>query len=261
MGLFGKKREQDDEKSYKKSGEHSLRESIEIENIQKEVTLKQEEIESITKKLQNVREEYSIATSNLMSVKKENNQKKMELDMTYLEYKGIKTKIKDADEKFNKNEKSIDELDKIELNLKKIKVEIENAIKELDEINKNIIESKSSLHEIDTQKIMAEKELEKINLKLYNNKQVEKNLDQSNPSEASGFTPEKKKIVEDEITTKRETQGIIEAASVVVGSLKLKLSMVEKETHAVQALLEKERNEHSQTRKELEKLKEKLNSN
>jgi len=259
MGLFGKKREQSDEKPYKKSDEDSLRGSIEIKNIQKEVTLKQEEIETITKKLQSVREEYSIATSNLMSVKKENNQKKMELDMTYLEYKDIKTKIKDADEKFNKNEKLIDELDKTELNLKKIKIEIENGIKELDEINKKIIESKSSLHEIDTQKIMAEKELEKINLKLYNKKQDEQNPDQGNPSEVSGVTP--KKIVEDAITTKRETQGIIEAASVIVGSLKSKLSMAEKEIDAVQALLEKERNEHSQTRKELEKLKEKLNSN
>ena len=41
----------------------------------------------------------------------------------------------------------------------------------------------------------------------------------------------------------------------VVGSLKSKLNMTQKELEALQLLLEKEREEHEKTKKELEKLK------
>ena len=263
MGLFGKKRGQVEERAYEKSEELVLKESLEteVENLQKIFRTKQEEIENITKKLQSVKEEYDIATSNLMSVKKESNQKKMELDTIYLEYKDIKTKIKGADEKFNKNEKSIEEFDKIELNLTKMRQELEKSVKEHDEIKEKIVEGQSSLHEIRAQQIQVQKELEEINSRLYNAKQEVKNPQQGNLDEAGVFTSKEKEFIEGEIISKRETKGIIEAASVVVGSLKSKLNIAEKEIEAVQNLLEKERNEHSQTKKELEKLKKRLDSN
>jgi hypothetical protein len=40
-----------------------------------------------------------------------------------------------------------------------------------------------------------------------------------------------------------------------VGSLKSKLSMAEKELESIQRILEKERNDHAQTKNALEKLK------
>ena len=48
---------------------------------------------------------------------------------------------------------------------------------------------------------------------------------------------------------------MIEAASVVVGSLKSKLSTTQKELESIQLQLEKEIEEHKKTRNELEKLK------
>src|SRR3989338_5580963 len=121
MGLFGKKKEQTEERVYEKSEELVLKEALEteVEKLQKEFRIKQEEIESITKKLQSVKEEYDVATSNLMSVKKESNQKKMELDTIYLEYKDIKSKITNADQIFNKNKKSIEEIETVQTLLEK----------------------------------------------------------------------------------------------------------------------------------------------
>ena len=260
MGLFGKK-EHADEKISEKSEELVLKEALEteVESLQKEFRTKQEEIESITKKLQIVKDEYDIATSNLMSVKKESNQKKMELDTIYLEYKDIKSKISNADERFNKNKKSIEELDKVESNLTKMKQELEKITKEHDEIKEKIVEDQTSLHKIRTQQIQAQKELEEINSRLYNARQ-EVNP-QGNLNEASVFTSKEKKFIEGESAGKKEIKGIIEAASAVVGSLKSKLSMAEKELETVQTLLEKERNEHIQTKNELEKLKGRLDSN
>jgi len=54
---------------------------------------------------------------------------------------------------------------------------------------------------------------------------------------------------------KKNSSGIIEAASAVVGSLKSKLNMTLKELETVQSLLEKEREAHEETKKDLEKLK------
>ncbi len=259
MGLFGKKKEQADERTYEKSEELVLKEALEteVENLQKEFRTKQEEIENITEKLQRVKEEYDIATSNLMSIKKESNQKKMELDTIYLEYKDIKSKISNIDERLNKNKKSVEELDKVESNLIKMKHELEKITKEYDEIKEKTVEEQSSLHKIQTQQIQAQKELDGITSRLYN----AKNLQQGNLNETSVFTFKEKEFIENEITSKKEIKGIIEAASVVVGSLKSKLSMAEKELETVQILLEKERNEHIQTKNELERLKGKLDSN
>jgi predicted nucleic acid-binding Zn-ribbon protein len=192
-----------------------------------------------------------------MSVKKETNQKKMELDTIYLEYKDIKSKISDADEKFNKNKKLIEESDKIESNFIKMKQDLEKITREHNEIKEKVIESQTILHEIHTQQIQAKKELDEINSRLYNARQELRNT-QGNLSETSVFTSKEKEFIEGETAGRRETKGIIEAASVVVGSLKSKLSMTEKELETVQILLEKERNEHTRTKNELEKLKERL---
>ena len=255
MGIFGKK-EQTDERISEKSEEVVLKEALETEviDLQKEFRAKHEEIENITKKIQSVKEEYDIATSNLMSVKKESNQKKMELDTIYLEYKDIRSKINNIDERLNKNKKSIEELDKVESNLTKMKYDLEKITKEHDAIKEKITEEQSSLHKILAQQIQAQKELDEITSRLYNAKNLQDN------NETSVFTLKEKKFI-DETRDKRETKGIIEAASVVVGSLKSKLSMAEKELETVQTLLEKERNEHIQTKNELEKLKRKINSN
>lgn len=251
MGLFGKKKEKADETISEKSEEYVLKEALEteVENLQKEFRAKQEEIENIREKLRRVKEEYDIATSNLMSIKKESNQKKMELDTIYLEYKNVKSKISNADEKLNKNKKSYDELDKVESNLTKMKQELEKITKEYDEIKEKVAEEQLSLHKIQTQQSQAQKELEEITARLYNAKNLQDN------NETSDSTFKEKEL--DESRDKRETKGIIEAASVVVGSLKSKLSMAEKELEAVRILLEKERIEHIQTRNELERLKRK----
>ena len=260
MGLFGKKKEQTDEETYEKSEELVLKEALEteVENLQNEFRAKQEEIESITKKLQSVKEEYDIATSNLMSVKKETNQKKMELDTIYLEYKDIKSKITDADNRFNKNKKSNEELDKVELDLRNKKQELEKIKREYDEIKEKMTTEQSSLHEIRTQQIQVKKELDEINSRIYNARQ-EGNAQPDNFNETCVLTFKEKEFIEGESAAKRETKGIIEAASVVVGSLKSKLSMTEKELETVQILLEKERNEHNQTKNELEKLRTEQN--
>ena len=255
MGLFGKDKETVGEVStIEKSDEAILKDEMEgeVENLQKEFRAKQEEIKENEKKLQSVKEEYDSAVTELMELKKETNQKKLELDVVKREYSDIKQKIESKDETFQKNQTLIDELKKTETNIKNAKQELENSIKEDKQVKEKISEGQSVLHDIQMQESQTQKELEEITARLYNAK---KELVMSD--DGSIFSNKEKEFIQGQIGGSQDSKGIIEAASVVAASLKSKLTMAEKELEAVQLLLEKERNEHIQTKEKLEKLQRK----
>ena len=66
---------------------------------------------------------------------------------------------------------------------------------------------------------------------------------------------QKEKNTIKEKTNEKANAGVIEAASIVVGSLKSKLSNTQKELEQIQGLLEEERESHKKTRQELIKIK------
>ena len=76
--------------------------------------------------------------------------------------------------------------------------------------------------------------------------------------EESVLTSKEREFIQGE-KNEKASAGVIEAASAVVGSLKSKLNMTQKELEAVQLLLEKERDEHEKTKQELERLKRSTN--
>jgi len=251
MGLFGKKKVE--ETISKKSEEYLRKEEIkaEVGNLQNEFRVKQEELNGITQKIQIVKEEYNIIVSNLMLVKKELNQKKMELDMVQLEYKKIREKIINSEQ--IKDSKSINEFNKTEENLSKIKQKLEEITGKYDQIKKQVSQEQSTLHNIRIQQIEYEKELDEASSKLYNAKEELEKKDHF--QNTSVLTPKERKFIQGESSNQKNSAGIIEAASAVVGSLKSKLNMAQKELEAVQLLLEKERKEHEKTKQKLEKLK------
>ncbi|AFS80492.1 hypothetical protein NKOR_02990 [Candidatus Nitrosopumilus koreensis AR1] len=246
MKFFSKKEDTVSENS----DEYVLKEELEaeVENLQKEFRTKQEELDNIQKKVESVKEEYETSVSSLMLVKKELNQKKMELDIVIREHKEIKEKIKKSEE--IKDSKSFKEFGKTQENLSKIKQELEKITKEYEETKVKIATEQSTLLQIRKQQIDAEKELDEANSRLYNAKEELDKKDQF--QDTSILTPKEKEFIQG---NNKSSAGIIEAASAVVGSLKSKLSMTQKELEAIQSLLEKEREEHEETKKELEKLK------
>lgn len=183
-----------------------------------------------------------------MSVKKELNQKRMELDISIREYKETKEKTKNSEQ--IKDSKSITEFNKTEDDLSKMKQELEEMTKEYDEIKEKITSEQLALAQIRKQQIDAEKELDEANSRLYNAKEELDKKDQF--QDTSILTPKEKEFIQG---NNKSSAGVIEAASAVVGSLKSKLNMTQKELEAIQSLLEKEREEHEETKKELKKLK------
>ena len=251
MGLFGKKKEEG--KISEKSEEFILKNELEdeVENLQKEFRAKQEELNEITEKINTVKEEYDSTVSSLMLVKKEFNQKKMDLDIVQREYKEISEKIKNTRQ--IKDSKIIEQFNKTDEEIAKKKEEIEEYTRKYDEIKEQVTQEQATLHSIRKQQIEVEKELEEANSRLYNAKNELDKKDQF--QDTSILTPSEKKFIEGENNNQKSSAGIIEAASAVVGSLKSKLSMTQKELEAIQSLLEKEREEHEKTKQELEKLK------
>jgi chromosome segregation ATPase len=256
MGLFGKKNVE--EIISDKTEEVDLKEGLEteIENIQNEFRVKQEELDDIKHKILTVKEEYNNTVSNLMRVKKEINQKKMELDVVQLEYKRIKEKIKTFEQ--IKDSESVSEFDKTKGSFSKIKQELEKITEEHKKIKDQVIQEQTTLHNIKKQQIEYGKELDEARSRLYNAKQELEKKDQF--QDTSILSSKEKEFIQGEDTNQKSSAGVIEAASVVVGSLKSKLNMTQKELEALQLLLEKERAEHEKTKKELEKLKKSTKS-
>jgi chromosome segregation ATPase len=255
MGFFSKKKEVE----VKKNEESILKEELEteVEQLQSEFRTKQSEIIKITEKIQTVKKEYDATVSSLMLVKKEFNQKKMELDTVQREHREIREKIKNTQQ--IKDAKSINEFNKTEIEFKKIKKELEQMVKEQKEIKNEITKGQNILHGIRKQQIEVGKELDEANSRLYNAKQELDKKDQF--QDTSILTPKEKKEIKGNTSNEKHNAGIIEAASVVVGSLKSKLSITQKELEQIQGLLEEEREAHKKTRQELMKIKSEIDEN
>lgn len=255
MGLFGKKK---DEIISENSEEYVLKEELktEVENIQNEFRTKQEELNKITQKIKTVKEEYNTIVSSLMTVKKELNQKKMELDVVLQEHKRIREKIKNSEK--IKDSKSIVGFDKTEGNLLKIKQELVDITKKYSDVKEQVAQEQASLHNIKKQQLEYEKELDEARSRLYNAKEELAKKDHF--QDTSVLTPKEKEFIQGKSSNQKNNAGVIEAASIVVGTLKSKLNMAQKELETVQLLLEEERNEHERTKKELEKLKKNTNN-
>ncbi|WP_238523195.1 coiled-coil domain-containing protein [Nitrosopumilus maritimus] len=246
LGLFGKKEdavsENNEESVLKKELE------TEVESLQNEFRRKQDELNDIQQKIDSVKEEYETAVSNLMLVKKELNQKKMELDIVLREYKETKEKIIESEK--IKNSESFEEFTKTEENLSKVKQELEEITKEYEKTKESVASEQSMLSQIRKQQVEAEKELDEANSRLYNAKEELNKKDEF--QDTNILTPKEREFIQGD---NKSSAGVIEAASAVVGSLKSKLNNAHKELEAIQLLLEKEREEHEETKKELDKLK------
>jgi len=255
MGFFGKKKVEEIEDT---SEEVILKTELEseVENLQKEFREKQQELDKITQKISSVKEEYDSTVGNLMLVKKELNQKNMELDIIKREYKETKEKNKKTE--LIKDSESINKFKVTEEKHSKIKEELEEFTKKYEELKEQITQEQSTLHNIRKQQVEVEKELEEANSRLYNAKDE---LDKKDTFEdTSILTPSEKEFIGINNENQKSSAGIIEAASAVVGSLKSKLNITQNELETVQALLEKEREGHENTKKELEKLKQNINA-
>ena len=210
-------------------------------------------LESISEKLVDVKKEYDTAIENLISVKKELIQKKKEMaslnTMSFISHMSSSQ----LDKKIIGSEKIKQEKDILENTQAKIK----RGQKELEVIKKLSNESEKDMEQAKREQRTTESRHKTLVLQIKKSQEELENIEEK-----------KQKIVDEIKVTKntiptnkkpsdesQEAKHLVEAASEVVASMKNKVNIAEKEIKAVEGLLQKERNEHQATKRQLESLK------
>lgn len=257
MGLF-RRAKKTEETQQEKINEPLVENKETPAILEQENTIKenQAKLEEITTRLENVREEYDTIVGNLMTVKKEYNEKKHALDSISQEYQKMNEEIKQNETNFQESKKISENLVRSEKKLEEIKREEEKVKTEYEKIKQKITESQNALHEIKQQQEKSQAELDEIKDKInIANMNAEKRNQDYNTEEEDNLANTQGFMKGESITKKSDSNSIIEAASAIVASLKLKLSSKERELDAVQQLLQKERDAHNETKNQLEQLK------
>ena len=261
--------------------------SNDIAHAQDSMFEKKTELDDIQKRIQDVKAEYGESVKNLMDTKKDLNQKKIELGRAQDQLKSIQ---KDVDKKSTLDSEKAKAIAAKTEELEKIKDEIKQAQESYDQLLEKISNEQHALSVVKTQQSETEQLLEEANARLYNAKE-ELNR-QAHFQDPSSLTSEERAFIEGKVPDHLQTRtstgsspsdhsqsqshpqssedsslssgapadadgqkryaGVVEAASVVVASLKSKLNMTRKELEAVQLMLEQERERHEDTKRRLE---------
>lgn len=260
LNWFKKTQTNENKTLEKESTQNIETNQVDSENSQNEQNLSENEvktqtqhIESISKKLVDVKKEYDTAIENLISIKKELIQKKK--DMASLNTMSSISQISSG-----QLDKKIIESIKIKQEktiLENIQDKIKRGQKELEVAKKLSIESERDMEQAKREQRTTESRLKTLVLQIKKSQEELENIEGKkqkivNEIKAVKNTSPTNKKPSDE---SQESKHLVEAASEVIASIKNKVNIAEKEIKTVQGLLQKERNEHQATKKQLESLK------
>jgi len=258
LNWFKKTQTNEKETSEKESTQNMETKQVDSEHSQNEQNLSEsktqtQHLESISEKLVDVKKEYDTAIENLISIKKELIQKKK--DMASLNTMSSISQISSGqlDKKIIESKKIKQEKDILE----NIQDKIKRGQKELVVAKKLSSELFSDVEQAKREQRTTESRLKTLVLQIKKSQEELENIEEK-----------KQKIVDEIKVTKntsptnkkpsdesQEAKHLVEAASEVVASMKNKVNIAEKEIKAVEGLLQKERNEHQATKRQLESLK------
>ena len=228
--------------------------------------------EDIAQRIKKVKEEYGVSVKSLMETKRELNQKRDEMSAAKA---GLERLRAEVDEKRKLHAKIEAETAEKKKELARAQSRIEEALLSHGELEKKISAEQHTLSVIKTQQAETERELEEINARLYNAREelskqeqfpepgalssterafIQGGTESAAGRETPGAAPGQDAPQSQQEGESRRYAGVVEAASVVVASLKSKLGMMQKELEAAQLMLEQERAQHEATKRKLESL-------
>lgn len=246
MGLFRREKKETDEQPTKtevvqvKSPEEIQKERIanELEYLQGELKSKTEHLDSISEKLGKAKEEYDGIIGTLMASKKEINENR-------IMYEQILQKISTSESQLNSVQRQIDEKKALLDELKNAKTALDSAKAEYLKYKAESEKLKSdhdSYEEMRKSQEAARKELEETK-KEHESKKKEIEI-----------AKKELKFIENQLAnaTERSTpKNVVAAASSVVSSLNNKLLATQKELETLKIALQREREEHQETKSKL----------
>jgi len=250
----GKTSEENSAQNIRTEHSDNEHEKGEPNQLQNEIKTQTEHLQSISKKLADVKKEYDEAVGKLILVKKDLIQKKKDMDsLNTLSSISQKTTTSQQNGKIysEKIKKEKDILEDIKSQINKGKKEMEeikarktDSLSELEQIKMEYPTTESRLKTMFTQIKKSQEELENIETK------KQKIMDEIKKTKNTNQITNKKSSDQS-----NESKHVVEAASAVIASMKNKVNIAEKEIKTIHQMLEKERNEHQATKKQLESLK------
>lgn len=228
--------------------------------------------DDIAQRIKKVKEEYGASVKSLMETKRELNQKKDEMSATKASLERLRA---ETDEKQKLRAKTEAETAEKKKELARVQTLVEEALLSHGELEEQISAGQHTLSVLKTQQAETERELEEINARLYNAREelsrqeqfpepgalssaerafIQGGKESAVGQETPGATPGRDAPQPRQEGESQRYAGVVEAASVVVASLKSKLGMMQKELEAAQLMLEQERAQHEATKRKLESL-------
>ncbi len=229
-------------------------------------SLKTDELDDIVKRIKSVKEEYGLSVKDLMDTKRNLNEKHAELE-------SLQSRINKLCADIDKNQKIYSEITKTveqkKSDLEKIKNNIKDSTDTHAKLLEDISKAQHTLSVTKTEQSETAQLLDDTNARLYNANQE---LRMQDEFQADTLTDTEREFIESSTHSKPLVQppststdsvnndvqpsyaGVVEAASVVVASLKSRLNTTQKELEAVQSMLSQERQQHEATKKRLESM-------
>lgn len=233
------------------------------------------ELATLTKKIQSVKDEYNVSVRDLMNVKKDLHQKKDDLKAAVTRLEKLENEIV---ENGDLSSKTAADLEQKQKDLAKVRDDLEQKQKEYDNLVERLDQERHALTVIKTQQSEVEKDLEAANARLYNAKAELESSEQF--QDPSVFTDDEKAVIiqsaadgpvevtadtatpvadvdakdngtDQKVPDLRSHASVVEAAGIVVASLKSKLKTAQNELEAVHLLLKQEREQHDVTKRQL----------
>jgi chromosome segregation ATPase len=246
MGLFRREKKEADEQPTKtevvqvKSPEEIQKERIanELEYLQGELKSKTEHLDSISEKLGKAKEEYDGIVGTLMASKKEINENRAV-------YEQILQKISSSESQLNSIQRQIDEK-------KTLLDELKNAKASLDSTKAECLKYKAESEKLKS----AHDSYEGVRKSQESARKEMEETRKEHESKKKEIEVAKKelKFIENQLAnaTERSTpKNVVAAASSVVSSLNSKLLATQKEIETLKIALQREREEHQETKSKL----------
>lgn len=246
MGLFRREKKEADEQPTEievvqvKSPEEIQKERIanELECLQGELKSKTEHLDSISEKLGKAKEEYDGIVGTLMASKKEINENRAMYEQILQKISASESQLSSVQRQIDEKKALLDELKNAKNTLDSTKAEYLKYKAESEKLKS----SHDSYEEIRKSQEAARKEMEEAR-KEHESKKKEIEI-----------AKKELKFIENQLAnaTERSTpKNVVAAASSVVSSLNSKLLATQKEMETLKIALQREREEHQETKSKL----------
>ena len=251
MGLFKRAKKDETEKPHGtdfppvqiKTPDEIQRERTanELEYLQGELQSKTDHLNSIAEKLAKVKEEYDQLTGTLMASKKEINENKAEYEKILGEIDASRSELDVIQRQIDQKKETLDEIQRAKSGLEETKSQYLKYKKEIEEIKS----AHDSYEQLKKSQETAAKELEEIR-KEHEEKKKEIEAAKKELKFIEGQTAN--------AADRAAPKNVVAAASSVVSSLNSKLLATQKEMEMLKIALQREREDHKETKDKLDKL-------